>query len=114
MRELSGKNARLKDLNRDLKVWEEKGAEEELERIAAETAVLAEEAAAAKAAEEAAEEAKVAALAGDRIADAGDGKTETEKSIDFAKGEQSNGEAEPAETPADESSVDETPTDETK
>lgn len=67
MRDLHGKNARLKDLNRDLKVWEEKGAEEELEKLAAETAALAEADAAKKAAEEAEIEAKVEAVAGDRI-----------------------------------------------
>lgn len=67
MRDLSGKNARLKDLNRDHKVWEEKGAEEELEKIAAETAALAEAEAAKKAAEEAELSAKVEAVAGDRI-----------------------------------------------
>jgi large subunit ribosomal protein L19 len=67
MRELSGKNARLKDLNRDHKVWEEKGAEEELEKIAAETAALAEAEAAKKAAEDAELAAKAEALAGDRI-----------------------------------------------
>jgi len=67
MRELSGKNARLKDLNRDHKVWEEKGAEEELEKIAAETAAIAEAAAAEKAKEEAEIAAKVEAVAGDRI-----------------------------------------------
>jgi large subunit ribosomal protein L19 len=67
MRELSGKNARLKDLNRDHKVWEEKGAEEELEKLAAETAALAEAEAAKKAAEEEALAAKAEALAGDRI-----------------------------------------------
>jgi large subunit ribosomal protein L19 len=53
MRELSGKDARLKEMNRDLKIWEEKGAEEELEKIAEETAKAAEEAAAIKEAEEA-------------------------------------------------------------
>jgi len=67
MRDLSGKNARLKDLNRDHKVWEEKGAEEELEKIAAETAALAEAEAAKKAAEEAELAAKAEALAGGRI-----------------------------------------------
>jgi large subunit ribosomal protein L19 len=67
MRELTGKHARLKDLNRDHKVWEEKGAEEELEKIAAETAAIAEAAAAEKAAEEAEIAAKVEAVAGDRI-----------------------------------------------
>ncbi len=53
MRELSGKNARLKELNRDYAMWEEKGVEEELEKIAEETAKLAEAAAAEKEAEEA-------------------------------------------------------------
>lgn len=67
MRELSGKNARLKDLNRDHKVWEEKGAEEELEKLAAETAAAAEAAAAEKAKEENDLAKKAEALAGDRI-----------------------------------------------
>ncbi|MCX6810322.1 MAG: 50S ribosomal protein L19 [Candidatus Berkelbacteria bacterium] len=53
MRELSGKNARLKELNREYAMWEEKGVEEELEKIAEETAKLAEAAAAEKEAEEA-------------------------------------------------------------
>jgi large subunit ribosomal protein L19 len=69
MRELHGKNARLKDVNRDHAVWEEKGAEEELEKIAAETAAAAEAAAEVKAAEEAELDAKVEAVAGDRIVD---------------------------------------------
>lgn len=77
MRELSGKNARLKDLNRDHKVWEEKDAEEELAKIAAETAVVAEAEAAKKATEEAENEAKVEALAGDRIVE--DKKEEEKK-----------------------------------
>ena len=67
MRELRGKNARLKELNRDHVVWEEKEAEEELAKIAEEKAREAEAAAAKKAAEEAALEAKAAAVAGDRI-----------------------------------------------
>lgn len=58
MRQLSGKNARLKELNRDYKIWEEKGAEEELEKIAEETAKAAEAAAAEKEAEDAKLEAK--------------------------------------------------------
>lgn len=69
MRDLHGKNARLKDVNRDHAVWEEKGAEEELEKIAAETAAAAEAAAEEKAAEEAEIAAKVEAVAGDRIVD---------------------------------------------
>jgi len=69
MRELSGKNARLKDLNRDYKMWEEKGAEEELEKIEAEKAAIAEAEAAKKATEEAELAAKAEALAGDRIVD---------------------------------------------
>lgn len=76
MRDLSGKNARLKDLNRDHKVWEEKGAEEELEKIASETAAIAEAAAAEKAKEEAELAAKVEAVAGDRIVEE---KTEEKK-----------------------------------
>ena len=67
MRELSGKNARLKDLNRDYKMWEEKGAEEELEKIEAQVAATAEKEAAKKAAEEAELAAKAEAAAGDRI-----------------------------------------------
>lgn len=67
MRELSGKNARLKDLNRDYKIWEEKGTEEELTKIAEEKAKEAEAQAAKKAAEEAELTAKVEAVAGDRI-----------------------------------------------
>jgi len=67
MRELHGKNARLKDVNRDHKVWEEKDAEEELARIAAEKAAEAEAEAAKKAAEEAELAKKAEALAGDRI-----------------------------------------------
>ena len=53
LRDLSGKDARLKELNRDYKMWEERGAEEELEKIAEEQAKAAEKAAAAKAAKEA-------------------------------------------------------------
>jgi len=67
MRELSGKNARIKELNRDHKVWEEKGAEEEIEKLQAEVAAKAEAEAAKKAAEDAELEAKAKALAGDRI-----------------------------------------------
>jgi large subunit ribosomal protein L19 len=67
LRELTGKNARLKDLNRDSAVWEEKGAEEELAKIEAEKAAAAEAEAAKKAAEEAEIEAKVQATAGDRV-----------------------------------------------
>lgn len=67
MRDLSGKNARLKEMNRDVKVWEEKGAEEELARIEEEKAKLAEEEAAKRTEEEAKNEAKVAAMAGDRV-----------------------------------------------
>lgn len=67
MRELSGKNARLKDLNRDSKVWEEKNAEEEIAKLEAEVAAAAEAEAAKKAAEEAELAAKAEALAGDRI-----------------------------------------------
>jgi large subunit ribosomal protein L19 len=67
MRELSGKNARLKDLNRDHKIWEEKGVEEELEKIEAEKAAAAAAEAAKKAEEEAELARKAEALAGDRI-----------------------------------------------
>ena len=67
MRELSGKNARLKELNRDHKVWEEGAAEEELARIAEEKAKEAAEAEAKRKAEEAELEEKAKKLAGDRI-----------------------------------------------
>lgn len=67
MRELTGKFARLKDLNHDHKVWEEKSAEEEIARLAEEKAKEAEAEAAKKAEEEAELEAKAKALAGDRI-----------------------------------------------
>ena len=67
MRELSGKNARLKDVNRDTKVWEESAAEEELKRIADEKAAEAAKAEAEKKAKEDEETRKAEALAGDRI-----------------------------------------------
>lgn len=67
MRELSGKNARLKELNRDHKVWEEKAAEEELKKIAEEKAKEAAELEAKKKAEQEELERKAAAMAGDRI-----------------------------------------------
>ena len=67
MRELSGKNARLRDLNRDLKVWEEGAAKEELEKIAAEKAAEAAEVEAKRKAEQEELERKAKALAGDRI-----------------------------------------------
>jgi large subunit ribosomal protein L19 len=67
MRELSGKNARLKDVNRDSKVWEEGAAEEELHRIAAEKAAEAAKIEAKKKAIEEEEARKVEAMAGDRI-----------------------------------------------
>lgn len=69
MRDLRGKNARLKELNRDYKIWEEKDAEEELAKIEAEKAAVAEAAASKKAAEEAELAKKAEALAGDRIHD---------------------------------------------
>ena len=53
MRGLTGKNARLKEANRDYKLWEEKDAEEELAKLEAEKAAAAEAAAAEKAKEEA-------------------------------------------------------------
>jgi len=67
MRELSGKRARLKEVNRDHKVWEESAAEEELKKIAEEKAAEAAEAEEKKKAEEEEEEKKARALAGDRI-----------------------------------------------
>lgn len=53
MRDLKGKHTRMKELNRDFKMWEEPEAEEELAKIEAEKAKAAEEAAAKKAAKEA-------------------------------------------------------------
>ena len=67
LRELRGKDARLKELNRDLKMWEEKDAEEELAKLEAEKAKAAEAGAAKKAEEDAKLEEKVKAVAGDRI-----------------------------------------------
>ena len=67
MRNLRGKQARLKELNRDPKVWEEGAAKEEIEKIAAEKAAEAAALEAKKKAEKEAEEAKARALAGDRI-----------------------------------------------
>lgn len=67
LRNLRGKDARLKELNRDHKVWEEKEAEEELAKLEAEKAKEAEAAAAKKAEEDAKIEAKVKAVAGDRV-----------------------------------------------
>lgn len=67
MRDLSGKNARLKELNRDPKMWEERDAEAELAKIAEEKAKEAAELEAKKKAEEEELEKKAKALAGDRI-----------------------------------------------
>mgnify|MGYP001568312607 CR=1 FL=1 len=61
MRDLSGKNARLKELNRDHQMWEEPEAEKELEKIAEETAKEAEAAKAAKAVQDAEMEKKAEA-----------------------------------------------------
>lgn len=104
MRDLRGKNARLKELNREPQVWEEKDAEEELARIEAEKAKEAEAAAAKKAAEEAEIEAKVKAVAGDRIHEGAEDVKEvepgsapdekkaesTEEKADKAAGKESN------------------------
>ncbi|OGD61920.1 50S ribosomal protein L19 [Candidatus Berkelbacteria bacterium RIFOXYA2_FULL_43_10] len=67
MRELTGKNARLKELNRDYMMWEEPEAEEEIKKLEEEVAKEAEKHAAEKAAEDAELEKKAKALAGDRI-----------------------------------------------
>ncbi len=80
MRELKGKEARLKELNRDAKLWEEPNAEEEEARIAAEKAKEAEAQAAKKAAAEAKLEAQAKAAAGDRVIDTKkDSKKENKK-----------------------------------
>lgn len=60
MRDLTGKNARLKELNRDYKMWEEKDAEEELAKLEAEKAIEAEKHAAEKAKEDTEMEKKAA------------------------------------------------------
>lgn len=67
MRNLTGKNARLKELNRDAMVWEERSAEEEIAKIAEEKAKEAAIAEAKKKAEEDELAAKAKKLAGDRI-----------------------------------------------
>lgn len=67
LRDLRGKEARLKELNRDHKIWEEKEAEEELAKLEAEKAKAAEAAAAKKAEEDAELEKKAETAAGDRI-----------------------------------------------
>lgn len=67
MRELSGKKARLKDVNRDSMIWEEGAAEEELKKIAEEKAAEAAKHEAERKAKEEEEENKARALAGDRI-----------------------------------------------
>ena len=91
MRDLKGKNARLKELNRDNKVWEEKDAEEELAKIAEETAKAAEKEKAKRAEKEAELEAKVKAVAGDRIHDdkeAKEAKPEVKKDKGIEKKEE--------------------------
>lgn len=77
MRGLTGKEARLKEVNRDSKMWEEPEAEKELEKLAEETAKAAEEAAAKKEAEEAEFEAKAETAL---KAHGGDDKPKEEKS----------------------------------
>lgn len=67
MRELSGKNARLKELNRDPKMWEEGSAEDEIKKLAEEKAAEAAKIEAKKKAEEEELERKAKAAAGDRI-----------------------------------------------
>lgn len=80
MRELTGKNARLKEVNRDYKMWEEKEAEEELAKLEAEKAKAA-EAAAARKAEKDAELEKMAdaALASRNVKGEGEPKKVAEK-----------------------------------
>ena len=67
MRDLSGKNARLKELNRDYKMWEEKEAEDEIKKVADEKAHEVAELKAKKKAKEEELAKKVEAVAGDRI-----------------------------------------------
>lgn len=75
MRELTGKNARLKEVNRDYKMWEEKEAEEELAKLEAEKAKAAEAAAAKKAAKDAELEKKAESA----LASRNDGKAEEKR-----------------------------------
>lgn len=67
IRELTGKNTRMRELNRDIKVWEEPNAEEEIAKIEEEKAKEAEASLAKKQAEEEKLAKKAEALAGDRI-----------------------------------------------
>jgi large subunit ribosomal protein L19 len=67
MRDLTGKNARLKEMNREAQVWEEKEAEEELAKIAAEKAREAAALEAKKKAEQDEIDRKVKMAAGDRV-----------------------------------------------
>ena len=69
MRELKGKEARLKELNRDSMHWEEPDAEAEEARIAAEKAAEAIKHAKEKVAVEEKLEAQAKAAAGDRVKD---------------------------------------------
>jgi large subunit ribosomal protein L19 len=76
MRELTGKNARLKEASRDYKMWEEKDAEEELEKIEAEKAKQAEASAAKKAEKDAEFEKKAESALAARGGDTSDEKAE--------------------------------------
>lgn len=69
MRDLKGKEARLKELNRDHKEWEESDAKEEEAKLAAQKAKEAEKMAAKKAEEEAKLESQAKAAAGNRVVD---------------------------------------------
>jgi len=81
MRDLKGKHTRMKELNREYKMWEEPEAEEELAKIEAEKAKAAEEVAAKKAAEEA----ELAQKADSALASRNTAKTEEKEPNDKAE-----------------------------
>lgn len=96
MRELTGKNTRMKEQNRDYQMWEEKEAEEELKKLEEEKAKAAEAAAAKKAAEDAELEKKAESAMARR---GGDKSDEKDENTGNEKGEMRNeGEAETAES----------------
>lgn len=76
MRELTGKHARLKEANREYKMWEEKDAEEELDKLEAQKAKDAEAAAAKKAEKDAELEKKAESALAARGGDTSDEKVE--------------------------------------
>ncbi|MFA7244233.1 MAG: 50S ribosomal protein L19 [Patescibacteria group bacterium] len=103
MRELTGKNARLKEQSREYKMWEEKEAEEELAKIEAEKAKQAE----ADAAKKAEKDAELAKKAESALA-ARSGKADGEAEEVEAGSNTDERAAEPTEEKADEAEDEET------